>query len=87
MQKSSIWIRMTSLFKQLYKKWMKFSHALGLVVTSFWLTVFYFLVLMPIGIIWRIMGHDPLRLKRNKDTLSYRETSDPLNFQHMENLY
>jgi hypothetical protein len=33
------------------------------------------------------MGHDPLRLKRNKDTLSYRETSDPFNFQHMENPY
>ena len=74
-------------FKTLYSYWMKFSHLLGLIVTRFWLSVFYYLVLTPIGLLWRMIGKDPLRLKWLPDVVSYREESDHLDPRHMEHPY
>ncbi len=74
-------------FKTLYSYWMKFSHVLGLIVTGFWLTIFYYTVLTPIGLLWRVIGKDPLRLKWLPDAVCYREESDHLDPRHMEHPY
>lgn len=78
---------MKNFFKSLYRQWMKFSHVLGLVVTGFWLSVFYYVVLTPIGVTWRLLGKNPLRLGWETKVNTYRESSDVLDPRHMEHPY
>lgn len=45
--------------------WWRFSRALGYFNARVLLTVLFALVLTPVGLVWRIVGHDPLG--RRKD--------------------
>jgi hypothetical protein len=73
-----------SSLKRIYHLWMKFSEILGGIVSGFWLSVFYCSVITPVGLLWRLLGHDPLQVKWEKGRVSYREISDKLDPQHME---
>ena len=64
-----------------YKVWMKLGYILGWVNSRIILGLVYFIVLLPIAIIMRFIGHDPLRIKKNLNN-SYRE--DKIN--HKTNL-
>jgi hypothetical protein len=44
--------------------WWRFAAALGYVNSRIILTVAFALVLTPLGLIWRILGRDPLRRRR-----------------------
>jgi hypothetical protein len=44
--------------------WWKFSRALGYVNSRVLLSLFFFLVLAPVGLVWRITGKDPLARRR-----------------------
>jgi hypothetical protein len=50
---------------------MSLGLALGFVVSNVILTVFYYLVLTPIGLIARVCGQDFLSLQRNSGARSY----------------
>jgi hypothetical protein len=50
--------------KHIYLAWMSLGLALGFVVSNIILTIFYYLILTPIGLIARICGQDFLSLKR-----------------------
>lgn len=43
--------------------WFGFSHLLGTVVSTILLTVIFFLVVTPIGLVRRMLGYDSLRLR------------------------
>src|SRR5437016_5901751 len=43
--------------------WKKIAHAVGVVQTRVLMVIFYFIVVLPIGLIMRLAG-DPLHLKR-----------------------
>lgn len=75
---------MKEKLKYFYQLWMKWSEAMGFVMSLFWLGIFYLLVLTPVGLFWRLFNHDPLRLKWKKGQGSYREAVDPLSKKHME---
>jgi len=52
--------------------WLGFSHLLGTVMSKIILTIVYIILVIPVGIIRRIMGKDPLQLnkfKRGADTV------------------
>jgi hypothetical protein len=53
-------------FKPLAGLWFGLSHAMGQVVSKIVLTLIFFLVLTPIGLIRRLMGADALQLKKWK---------------------
>ncbi|CAE19709.1 conserved hypothetical protein [Prochlorococcus marinus subsp. pastoris str. CCMP1986] len=55
-----------------YKGWMLLGHKLGWVNSHLVLGLVFILVLLPIALIMRISGYDPLRKKR-KDKKTYRE--------------
>tara|TARA_B100000886_G_C20423606_1_gene492810 strand:- start:3563 stop:3955 length:393 start_codon:yes stop_codon:yes gene_type:complete len=55
-----------------YKFWMVLGHKLGWVNSHLVLGLVFILVLLPIALIMRIFGYDPLRKKR-KDKTTYRE--------------
>ena len=58
--------------------WMKFAHALGIVMTFILLTVTYLVVITPIGLAMRAFGKDPLNRKFDKTLNSYWVAVDPL---------
>ena len=55
-----------------YRAWMKLGHILGWVNSRIILGLVFLIVLQPIALIMRILGHDPLRTKK-VDQKSYRE--------------
>lgn len=46
--------------------WFGLSRAMGMVMSRVVLTLVYFLVVMPVGLVRRVMGADPMLLKRWK---------------------
>ena len=55
-----------------YIGWMSLGKGLGWLNSRLVLGIVYLLVLLPIAIIMRVFGHDPLR-KINKNMSSYKE--------------
>ena len=64
-----------------YRAWMKLGHILGWVNSHIILGLVFLIVLQPIALIMRILGHDPLRTKDFAQK-SYRE----INSNHKANL-
>ena len=60
-----------------YKAWMKLGLALGWINSRIILGLIYFIVLLPISLIMKIFGYDPLR-KKKSNKLSYRENKKNL---------
>jgi hypothetical protein len=56
-----------------YRGWMALGHGLGWINSHLILGAVYLLVLQPIALLMRILGHDPLRQRRDSATKSYRE--------------
>ena len=57
--------------KQVYIAWMSLAMLLGFVVSTVLLTVFFFLVIMPIGLVARLAGKDFLGLRIHREVSSY----------------
>jgi hypothetical protein len=57
--------------KSIYIAWMSAAVVLGLVMATVILTVFFFLVMTPLGLIARLFGKDFLRLKPEKQAATY----------------
>ena len=57
--------------------WMKLGLLLAKVVSPIALGILFYLVFMPIGLLMRIGGKDPLRLKFDRDAKSYWIQRDP----------
>lgn len=47
--------------------WLGFSHALGMVVSKIILGFTYFILVVPVGLVRRLMGKDSMRLKSWKN--------------------
>lgn len=54
-----------------YRLWMGLAFVLGLIVSTILLTLFYFLVVTPIGLAARLFGQDFLSLKLDRHASSY----------------
>jgi saxitoxin biosynthesis operon SxtJ-like protein len=46
--------------------WWRFAHALGYVNARIILTILFGLILVPLGLVWRFIGRDPLGRRRDK---------------------
>ena len=57
--------------RPIYKVWMKFAEALGWINTRIILSVIFFLVFTPYGILARLLGKDLLDLKWKRRADSY----------------
>jgi polyferredoxin len=72
-----IWPR---ALKYVYIVWMSLAIVLGYIVSTVLLTIFFFLVITPIGLIARLAGKDFLSLKLNRQAPTYwlaREGKSP----------
>ena len=59
------------VLKPLFYAWMTLALALGWVMTRVLLTIFFFLVLTPVGLVFRLIGRDALTRKLDRDRTTY----------------
>ena len=64
-----------------YNAWMKIGYILGWINSRIILALVFLIVLQPIALIMRVLGHDPLNMKMHNKK-SYREfkTNKKVNF-------
>jgi hypothetical protein len=58
-----------------YKTWMKIGHAIGWVNTRIILGLLFYLMVLPMGLIMRLLGNDPMKRKYDNSITSYRVKS------------
>jgi len=51
------------VFRPLAKVWFGLSHILGTIVSKIILTIVFFLVVTPVGIVRKVLGADPMRTR------------------------
>ena len=56
-----------------YRVWMYLGHILGLINSRIILGIIFFIVLVPISVIMRIFGYDPLNKKITTNKKSFKE--------------
>jgi hypothetical protein len=66
-----------TLLSGLNRLWMKFGLLLGKIVSPIALGVLFYLVFTPIGLLMRLLGKDPLRLKFDRTGDSYWIRREP----------
>ena len=57
--------------KPVFIGWLKIAHFIGRVVTTFILTLAYYLVITPSGLIKRVFGGAPLPVKPDRNSSTY----------------
>ena len=57
--------------------WMKVGHALGCVNSRIILSVLFFGVVLPLGLLMRLFGKDPVARRRDASATSYRIAAAP----------
>ena len=57
--------------------WMKLAYALSIIMTHILVTLTFYLIITPMGLIMRLLGKDPLQLKFDKSKKSYWIDVDP----------
>jgi hypothetical protein len=62
-----------SLLRVPHKLWMQFAGILGWVNTRVLLSIFFFIVLTPVGVVMRLFGRDPLARRLSKESATYWE--------------
>ncbi len=67
--------------------WDKLGHVLGIINTYILLSLFYGVILTPLGLIMRLLGKDILKLKRSNSQISYWEISPVTEESKMENQF
>jgi hypothetical protein len=65
------------LLTPLNKLWFKFGLLLHHIVNPLVMALMFFVVIMPIGLLMRIFGKDPLRLRFDREAKSYWIPRDP----------
>lgn len=64
-----------SVLRPVYTTWMKIGHGIGWVNTRIILGVLFYIMVLPMGLIMRLFGTDPMSRKLDKSVSSYRKES------------
>ena len=70
--------------RPVYKVWMKVGNVLGWINTRIILAILFYLLIVPVGILMRVLGKDPMRRSINPDADTYRVPSKPPPKRHLE---
>jgi O-antigen/teichoic acid export membrane protein len=70
--------------RPIYRGWMRFGLLLSRVTTPLILGIVFFLVILPVALVMRLFGHDPLARRFDDEAASYRVPSRPLKRENME---
>jgi len=73
-----------TMLRPVYKTWMKVGNVLGWINSRIILAILFYLLIVPVGILMRVLGKDPMRRSLNPDADTYRVPSKPPPKQHLE---
>lgn len=73
-----------TLLRPVYYAWLKLGNVLGWVNTHIIMGVIYFLVLLPIGLVMRALGKNPLPKQPSVTHTSYRIVTKNRDKKHLE---
>jgi len=71
----------------LHRPWMKFADIAAWVNTRIIMLILFYLLIMPIGLIMRLFGYDPMQRKIDRQLQSYRNVCKPQDRDHMRHPY
>lgn len=62
-----------AVLRPVHAAWMKLGHVLGAINSRIILTVVYFVVVFPYGLLLKAFRHDPLSLRKTPGATTYRK--------------
>ena len=81
----SVWsLAAPASLRPFYRGWMRFGLLLNAVMSRLVLGVVFYVVVLPIGLVLRLRGHDPMARRLDPDASSYRVDSPKQRPNHME---
>jgi hypothetical protein len=77
-----------ALVRPIAEAWAALGHVLGRVTTPILLVVVFVVVVLPLGLLLRLLGKDPMRLRRDASAKTYwiereRKSFEPRDFERM----
>ena len=73
--------------RPVYNGWMKVGHALGWVNSRIILGILFYFIVLPMGLVMRLLGKDPMSRKLDQSSISYRTESVKAPKDHLEKPY
>ena len=71
----------------LQRPWMVFADIAGWVNTRIIMLLLFYVLILPIGLIMRLVGYDPMQRKIDPELKTYRKPCKPTNREHMRHPY
>lgn len=85
---SSLWIAwgllLPKTLRPVYNGWMRFGQLMNKITTPLILSILYFGLITPLGLLMRLFGNDPLKRKLDGSVKSYREVSSEIKVNDLE---
>jgi len=76
-----------STLKPVYVGWMKFGNVMNWINTRIILGILFYGIFLPIGVVMRLFGNDPMHRKLDSSTSSYRVVSEKHGKDNVEHPY
>jgi hypothetical protein len=73
--------------RPIYRGWMRFGLLASRITTPIILGIVFYIVIMPMGLVMRLFGHDPMRRRLDIEDASYRVPSKPAPRESVERPY
>ena len=70
-----------------FRVWMAIGELLGWINTRIILGIVYYLLIVPTGVVFRVLGKDPMRLRFDPEASTYRVSRSRRPASHMERQY
>lgn len=75
------------ILRPFHRIWMRIGETLGWVNSRIILSIVFYLVILPIGIIRRLAGSDPMRRRFDETASTYKVSRSPRAASHMHHQY
>ncbi|MGR9073566.1 MAG: SxtJ family membrane protein [Gammaproteobacteria bacterium] len=75
------------ILSPVYRVWMWIGHVLGWINTRIIMAILFYLLILPMGLLLRLFGKDPMKKRLDKSKSSYRIPSDNPENNHIERPY
>ena len=80
-----IWaLVLPATLKGVYRAWMAIGHGLGWINSRIILGIMFYLIILPTGLIMRLVGKDPMARTLDKSQNTYRVTTTVRTKEHVE---
>ena len=73
-----------NLLRYIHRVWMLLGNAVGWINTNLILTIFFYMVVTPVGSLMSLVGTDPMNRKFDPKAETYRVTRKPRDASHMK---